>query len=96
MVVAGLETDVVRLVLIDNLEEIVDLEEVILNVTGLLEAFEIDIVLEVGAIDTEIFVFEPDEDALARETDGTDTFELWRSEEDAAASDLLELSVALV
>lgn len=60
----------------DILDEVVDLEEELLDEVGLLEVFDIVIVLEVGAIDIEIFVFEPDQDTLARETDGLETFKL--------------------
>jgi hypothetical protein len=76
MVVIGLEISVPGLVSMDILDEVVDLEEELLDEVGLLEAFDIVIVLEVGAIDIEIFVFEPDQDTLARETDGLETFKL--------------------
>jgi hypothetical protein len=55
----------------------------------LLDDFEVDIVLEVEAIDTEVFGLELEEDVLVDGTRDTDPFELLLVEEDAVGRGLL-------
>lgn len=86
MVVISLDVSVLGLFSIDILE---NLEEELLDEDGLLQAFNIVIVSEFGAISIKIFVFEPDQDKLAREIDETETSRLWLSEEDAVVNNLL-------
>lgn len=73
MVVISLEVSVLRLFSIDILK---NLEEELLDEVGLLQAFNMVIVLEFGAISIKIFVFGPNQDKLARETDKTETSRL--------------------
>jgi hypothetical protein len=62
----------------------------------LLDDFEVDIVLEVEAIGTEVFGLELDEDVFVEETRDTDAFELLLVEEDAVGGGLLARDVVLV
>jgi hypothetical protein len=88
-VLAGLEISVVELGLAVVFEVVIDREEEIWDEADLLDDFEVDIVLEVEAIDTEVFGLELDEDALVEETRDTDAFEPLLVEEDAVGGDLL-------
>jgi hypothetical protein len=87
-VLAGLEIDIVELSLAVVFEVLIDREE-IWDEADLLDDFEVVIVLEVEAIDTEVFGLELEEDVLVDETSDTDTFELLLVEEDVVGGDLL-------
>jgi hypothetical protein len=95
-VLASLERDVVELGLAVVFEVLTDWEEEIWDEADLLDDFEVDIVLEVEAIDTEVFGLELEEDVLVDGTRDTDPFELLLVEEDAVGRGLLAWDVVLV
>jgi hypothetical protein len=88
-VLDGLEIGVVELGLAVVFEVVIDREEEVWDEADLLDDFKIDIVLEVEAINAEVFGLELDEDVFVEEIRDTDAFELLLAEEDAVGGGLL-------